>query len=207
LLLNLLTLLSLGVFLAAGAAWLPDRDTIDLFRFTTPGGTLWQATAWGRRISLRRVQRWPDRQPPRRVRIDAGQPVEAGVSLIIGGPPGVHCSGWRGFGLVAVWGTVSLPLRADGTTFPLGYPLGRIDREAAGMAPPMPFHEVHIPLWMATGLAGLLPMARLGFRVRSAVRRSRRRRCGLCPACGYDLRATPGRCPECGMAASVSSVG
>jgi hypothetical protein len=52
------------------------------------------------------------------------------------------------------------------------------------------------PYWSLTAATAALPVA-------LALRRlltTRRRNAGTCPACGYDLRATPGRCPECGEA-------
>jgi hypothetical protein len=54
------------------------------------------------------------------------------------------------------------------------------------------------PDWMLLILLGLAPGIWL-LRYRS--RRARRRqRLGLCRACGYDLRASPLGCPECGAA-------
>ena len=50
------------------------------------------------------------------------------------------------------------------------------------------------PHWAPMALLLVLPAA--WARRRRKARRARR--LGLCPACGYDLRASPGLCPECG---------
>jgi hypothetical protein len=59
------------------------------------------------------------------------------------------------------------------------------------------YRSLWFPHWFPVLLFAILPALRL----RSILRTRRRHRCGLCPQCGYDLRATPERCPECGHAA------
>ena len=55
---------------------------------------------------------------------------------------------------------------------------------------------VVLPHWLLSMPALLL----FALAARHGVRRRRRRKRGLCLACGYDLRHSPNRCPECGTA-------
>ena len=50
------------------------------------------------------------------------------------------------------------------------------------------------PYWAIAGVLGVLPLA---WAVHWRLQRGRVK-AGCCVACGYDLRATPERCPECG---------
>jgi hypothetical protein len=57
-----------------------------------------------------------------------------------------------------------------------------------------------IPYWLPAAAAWLVL---LPFAVVRWLRRCRRTRAGLCVRCGYDLRGTPGRCPECGTSVAT----
>lgn len=61
-------------------------------------------------------------------------------------------------------------------------------------------HFVGVSYWWFWVGSALLPLAVVPGWYRRWCRRRRSENRGVCPSCGYDLRATPQRCPECGRA-------
>jgi hypothetical protein len=63
--------------------------------------------------------------------------------------------------------------------------------------------DLCLPYWQIAIATLLLPAVRAATFARGRRVRPKRRREGRCTACGYDLRATSDRCPECGAVPSA----
>ncbi len=68
----------------------------------------------------------------------------------------------------------------------------------AGRSPPLydrgRFVTVTVPIYLLVILTGVYP----AYLLTPLHRRRKRKKLGLCVACGYDLRGSVERCPECG---------
>ena len=61
----------------------------------------------------------------------------------------------------------------------------------------IPYHLI-VPITAIPGVWSVVAVISLVRRLVAHVRGAHRQRRGLCPACGYDLRASQQTCPECG---------
>jgi hypothetical protein len=116
---------------------------------------------------------------------------------------------WRRFGFVRI--RRGRPLVA-GQVVPFGTPFGPTTMPAVvawtgqvgfgsrrSVAPWLmlaPFEAWIVPYWAVAAMSGIVPAHWVSY----AVRRQYRRLHGKCVGCGYDLRASTDRCPECGRA-------
>jgi hypothetical protein len=122
------------------------------------------------------------------VESDAGR-----ISLIYdrfrfsGGPPRWSFVRYRGF----IW---------DASLIPPRYSILGVEWRTVAW-PNSRLRALTVPYWMIAGAATVAPM----LSVRRMIHRRSRRSDGRCAGCGYDLRATPDRCPECGAAPSVTT--
>lgn len=87
---------------------------------------------------------------------------------------------------------------------PLGFGYGHVhdaQLRSEGRAYRATWTTIFVPSWAVTLLFTIPPLL---WSV-SVWRKRRRARVGLCSTCGYDLRATPDRCPECGTVPAAAN--
>ena len=205
-LLNLLTALSLLLSVAVCVLWLRSHRHIDRLSGSLGAGEWSVAAARGRLYCYhspdpdRRFAPGLDSLPVGFQRSPRGQTQRVGVKgdrdVLPGGRDDVRP---LGLGFAAVRGKCS-PCVIDVVDHSVDPPRHQTMMAGAGPSPPRSVARYRrhrgliVPMWATAALCAAVPVPSLLFALRSR----RRFRIGLCPRCGYDLRASPGRCPECG---------
>jgi hypothetical protein len=198
--LNLLTAGSLLLCVAVVVLWARSASRRDNLWFCSrEGGRLWWFESAPGRVAVRTAAGWPAAAPVRRTSAPAA--AEIGALVLANERPAVMTRDnvQRSLGVsVQEWrDRRNWLLLRHGTVVTTDDPTAT-ERE---FGPPMRYAELVLPHWMLA-MVTAVPSLAVWVAARLRSRRARlRARHGVCPACGYDLRATPDRWPECGAAA------
>jgi hypothetical protein len=111
--------------------------------------------------------------------------------------PGM-CSSWERLGVKVLNGYFSVAVRQGQVLTLAPGPDQTPVIASADQWPVCRGFELSAPFGYYAATFGLLPLISLTSFARQHRLARQRRRLHLCPACGYDLRATAERCPECG---------
>ena len=177
-LLNVMTLLSLLLCMAAAALWVRSYWVFDDVQLTPRRGVTYRAAVRPGLIVLSRT-------------VLTGRTTDV-FSDDFDRPPG--------------WSAQSRPRAGTGSPFTaegsrpiiqwagFDYLARDVSRPRFGT---LAFRRIVVPVWLPFLLTAILPVRRGWSWARRRTGHVGDRRCS---SCGYDLRATPDRCPECGTA-------
>jgi hypothetical protein len=200
---TLCSAVSLLLCVAACVLWARSYRVNDQFVFAGRGGPLWHAFVYRDRLLVRRVEGWPNAERPRWLTFTgdwAGGPTYEHVWDV----PGHYWGNRSGtIGVHVLWtDKATTRLRPDGTAYWVdAQELLRSRRPAERHSAAMRLLSVSLRLNNLAALTAVAPVVWVGLRAGRAFRQRLHRRLAgrqICPACGYDLRASPERCPECG---------
>jgi hypothetical protein len=199
-LLNAATVVSLALCLAAAVLWWRGRQGIvERWFAAAPAARAVSVTLVRDRVTILFLGGWPaDRRPaPAYQRAD---PNDHGLRPVLW----TYFSPWtkdvtlterRGpGGLEWARGRMFVSFRPDGQPADMDDGVSRGEDNRITVT----CRQLTLPHWATVPPLSVLPLARAAALAFQRRRRRRRCRLGLCTTCGYDLRATPTRCPECG---------